>query len=194
MAQSPLLSLPKELREQIYINSFLPLPTTTTKRPHPSEPPLTRVSQVMRRESLPLFYSLTPLHTTSTLDRTSYNKAALRYYPWYHDLPASRFQYLKLFVLEFKFLERYFGEPVTITFEIKLVKGGKGWVIQYYFEEGWLRDPNRRLEPGDCEEVVGVLRGHFEGVLGELVKGEEGVVLDAEGLDRLLEVDTETLP
>ncbi|KAF2169799.1 hypothetical protein M409DRAFT_20214 [Zasmidium cellare ATCC 36951] len=193
MAEPTLLGLPKELREQIYLLTLPPQHPTNAKRPYPREPPLLQVSHFLRQETLPLFYANTPLSTHTTIDRTSYNKPVLRYYPWWHHFPPTRFQHIKQFDLQFDFLERYFGEPVTITFTIKLMRGVH-FEIEHRFKEGWWRDPNRRGDPKDCEEVIEVLKGHFGSVLTGLLQPGGAVKLSADDLDRLLEVDTDTLP
>lgn len=80
-----------------------------------------------------------------------------------------------------------------ICFEIVLRKFS-GYEIRHSFAEGWWRDPRRKGDPADCEEVIAILRRHFETTLDGLEVGSEGIELSADGLDRLLEIDPDSLP
>ncbi|EMC99229.1 hypothetical protein BAUCODRAFT_146200 [Baudoinia panamericana UAMH 10762] len=192
-----LLELPIELREQIYETVFALDGQRTSDRLDPlslaREPNITRVSEAVRSETLPVYYGMRVLDVYTLVKCDSNSIVWLTTRKWYHNIP-NRIRLVRTLVLRFAFVERYFGEPVEVQFMIRLNKGENSFTMKHSFAHGWWSDAHRKGDPADCEEVVQAIRGHIMSTLTAAI-GDHGVGnLTCEDIDCMAAVDPKKLP
>ncbi|KAK3068182.1 hypothetical protein LTR53_014451 [Teratosphaeriaceae sp. CCFEE 6253] len=195
------LTLPRELRERIYMFAFisedLNLGKLLSQRRlsrRPLEPGITRVCRLLRAESIPLYYANGILVISSWVRCDSYSRVWLKTNDWYHGIPQSILGYPRRLQVRYRFTERYFGEPVEIVFEIWLLKRNNDFTLTHSFGDGWLHNIHRKGDPADCDEVLQVLKQHLTATLQALVLKPGIGAFSANDLDRLVNVDPDTLP
>ena len=189
--RSPLLVLPKELRDAIYQFSF----SNSDEAPkRPVEPPITQVSKLIRAESLTTFYKNFTLKLQVIIKCDSRGHVWLTTNKWYRQLGVPKLQQIRTYLVRFSFLERYFGEPVTIMFTIELDKRTASYSIRHEFGDAWVTDVSRKGDPADCAEVVSILQRHLVKTLDALLLDPGVGAFTARHLDRLAAVIPEALP
>jgi len=189
-AQPSLLDLLREFREHIYtLCLWDQQPDLTAHRRRPYEPPITRVSKATRDEALPLYYEAFTMTVQTNVKCDSHGNIWLRTKRWHRSLPSVKVSWLRSMRLRFGFVERYFGEPVTMEFTIRLSKRDNGFTIEHSFGAGWFSDVHRTGDPAACEKEVLVLKNHLTSGLTKYI--DEGGIgkLQAADIDRLVDVD-----
>ena len=124
------LKLPEELREMIYLEYFTDILAQPIQG-RPIEPPITRVSQSMRKGTLPLFYESYPLRLQTLIFGGSHG-LDYRRPQWYHKL-GQNLAHIRMIELEFDFGERYGyegDETFTLTYTVQLDKQHNRYTVE----------------------------------------------------------------
>lgn len=83
--------------------------------------------------------------------------------------------------------------PVCCTITLKR-HSEAGFEVRYSFPDRFWRSERSVGDPADCKNVLSIIDRHYKQTL-KAANGEAGVVeLSVDVLDRLLEVDVESLP
>ena len=187
-----LMSLPPELRERIYHYCFHEAPQTT--RSPPVEPPITYVSQGLRSEALPIYYSSYTLTIQTYVKCDFFNHKWLTTKRWYHNIHPDNIRHISDFRIRFILVQQYTGELVPIEFRISLHKRDNRYSIEHSFDRAWFRNPHRTGDPADFDEVLLVLRAHLMTIVDGLLKHPGIGNWSAADLDQLVKVDPDSLP
>ena len=170
------------LGDPIYLSSKVP------------EPPISRVCRSLRTESLPIFYKVLVLDIAIWVKCDSNSSVRLSPNHWYHHLSDTQIGYVRKIQFRFRFAERFFGELLTMIFTIALSPAADNFSISAHFSRDWLRSVHRTGDPEDCKEVQQALEQHLSISLSHLLDEKSGRGLRKTGIDRLLDVDPNSLP
>ncbi|TKA32525.1 hypothetical protein B0A50_01633 [Salinomyces thailandicus] len=160
------LDLPPELREIVFKHYMedwsqqrltcyrLPSPSGKpfppewyTKPIPPHEPPITRVSSILRKESLPIFYERHRFPVVAHLDSSSHYIST----PWYERLDIKRLRQIQRLEVYFCFEMRDramgFRHPKAVSFDVDLhPSAGSFTVSRHVWLGGGLLDSEMRTE------------------------------------------------
>ena len=190
--ESNLLTLPAELRERIYCFYFANGTAGRTDRPQ--EPPLLYVSNTIRSETLPIYYSEYTLTIQSYVKCDFYGHAWVTTRKWYHGIHPDKLRNIERFRVRFILVQQYTGELVPLEFQLSPHTRSCNYSLSHSFDRAWIRNPHRTGDPADFEEVLQVLKVHLLSTIENLVN-EPGIGnWTAVDLDRLARVDPDSLP
>jgi len=165
------LELPEEIRELIYIQYLADLK-------QPVEPPITRASQLLRKETLPLFYKVCPLKIRTLIDGGSHGLRCDRPH-WYHSL-GDKLTHLRMLKLQFDFGKWYVragDEPFSLTYTVYLDEQRNSYSVECAQEHLQVSEDERRV-------LLQALKSVLDGFVAE---GQIGHI-DPQDIDELVDV------
>ena len=195
MGKLSIFDLPPELRERVYLASFVNRDEDARpEQRRPCEAAITRTSRLVREEALPLYYQRFPLTVQTYVKSDSFGHVWLTTNRWYRRLSPIKISWLSVLRLRFGFLERFFGEPVTVDFVVALDRRIGSYSISHSFDSGWISDAPQKGDPADCEEVFVALQSHLERELQHVLACSGTVAFQAADIDRMVAFDPKHLP
>ena len=182
----PFLDLPAEIRELIYTFHFCQAATQIMPDiilARPKEPSLTRVSHILRQESLPVFYASFCLKIQTKVDVNAPLGQVLSNDTWYRELHPEKFKYIQHFLL--RYLEE---EPIgcgshILDFDVQLCKRNNTYNVDCLHN----RELLTMREKKTVERKVSSIRDHITCTLDEMLAGPGIGDISAKDLNRLIE-------
>jgi hypothetical protein len=193
-----LLGLAKELRQHIYRFCVAQEHSSQVVRNQirPLEPAITQTSHLIRSESIPIYYEAYPFTVRTIIKCNFQGNVWLTTDKWYYNLDPNKLASVRNITIQFVFVERYFGEPVTVEFNILLYQKGRSYEfgIRHSFGLNWYRSANRKGDPADCEEVWQALYKHLGDLLTASLEEPGPGKFTVQEIDRLVQFEPDILP